>query len=68
MPVTNVTLVLDYQGSSLTHIIAYGYEEFGDDTQTFCLDSTDCGPFDTKFELGMWLARVLRLAHNGSLS
>lgn len=63
----HVELVLDFDGMHLRHIVAYGYEVWGDDHQCFMVDSTDVGPFDTDQELGIWLAKVLRLAHKATL-
>ena len=67
MPVENITLVLDYEGNRLDHIVAYGYEQWGDQVQSFVVDSLESTPFDTDLEIARWLVRVLRLAHKAVL-
>jgi hypothetical protein len=67
MPVEHIDLILDYEGKNLTHIIAYGFQRWGDDVQAFVVDSAKFGPFDTDHDLGVWMARVARLAHKALL-
>jgi hypothetical protein len=68
LQVEHITLMLDYEGKRLSHISAYGYEDWGSSEQVFFVDTWDSGSASTDYDLARWLIKMLKLAHTGLLA